>query len=240
MIIAIAIDDEPNALGVIREYARDVPDLDLRETFTDPVKAEAWLRRYDEASLVFLDIEMARMNGLEFVRRNPVPAVHVVLTTAYPDYALQGFELDVTDYLLKPFTKERFQSALDKVRNRMSPTSTGDMAPAPDREEFIFVRTEHSITKVSIEDILYIEGTGNYVSIQLPSGRILTLQNMRSLEQTIKGFGFFRIHRSYIVSIRHVKTVSRKSVNIAGMELPIGDSYRESFMDHIGSRYRII
>lgn len=186
MIIAIAIDDEANALGVIGEYARDVADLDLRETFTDPIKAGAWLQRYDEALLVFLDIEMARMNGLEFIKRNSIPGMQIILTTAYSDYALQGFELNVTDYLLKPFNKDRFQSALEKVRNRISPTSTVPIATSPDHEEFIFVRTEHSITKVSIEDILYMGGTGNYVSIQLPGGRILTLQNLRSHEQIVK------------------------------------------------------
>jgi two-component system LytT family response regulator len=240
MITSIAIDDEPNALGVIRQYARDVPDLDLQETFTDPVKAEEWLRCNDKVSLVFLDIEMARMNGLEFIKRNPITAVHVILTTAYTDYALKGFEMDVTDYLLKPFTRDRFQSAIEKLRKRQSPPIAGVNVLVRDREEFIFVRTEQSIMKVPIGDILYIEGTGNYVSIQFPTGRILTLQNMRSLEQSIKDLGFFRIHRSYIVSMRHVKSVSRKIVNIAGLELPIGDSYRESFMDHIGSRYRLI
>jgi two-component system LytT family response regulator len=241
MITAIAIDDEPNALGVIREYAKAITDLDLRETFTDPLQAEAWLHRNNDTGLIFLDIQMARMNGLELLRRNPDSKAAVILTTAYPNYALQGFDLDVADYLLKPFGMERFRQAMEKVRYRASPVDISPFSPKdPCSEEFIFIRTEYRIVKVSVKDIQYLEGTGNYVSIHLPSGRILSLQNMRSLEQMLKGCGFFRIHRSYIVAMRHVETVTRKSVTVAGRELPVGDSYREPFLEHIGSHYRLI
>lgn len=240
MITAIAIDDEPNALGVIREYAKEITDLDLQESFTNPIQAEAWLRRNQHTGLLFLDIQMAQMNGLEFLRRNPSPKTSVVLTTAYPDYALQGFDLNVADYLLKPFSRERFQQAMEKVRAKVSPTTPDVSKNDTFGEEFIFVRTEYRITKVKVHDILYLEGTGNYVSIHLPATRILSLQNMRSLEQMLKDSGFFRIHRSYIIAMRHIETVTRKSVVISGKELPIGDSYRELFMEHIGNRYRLI
>lgn len=240
MITAIAIDDEPNALGIIREYARGVSDLDLRETFTDPLQAETWLRQNHETGVVFLDIQMARMNGLELLRRNPNTKTRFIVTTAYPDYALQGFDLDVTDYLLKPFALERFRKALEKVRQHKAHIPALPPAPEPCSQDIIFVRSEYRIVKVAVREIQYLEGTGNYVSIHMPSGRILCLQNMRSLEQLLKGCGFFRIHRSYIVSIRHVESVTRKSVTIAGQELPIGDSYREPFLGHIGRHYRLI
>lgn len=240
MITAIAIDDEPNALGVIREYARNIPELDLRETFTDPLKAEAWLERNPETALVFLDIQMARLNGLDLIKRNRHARANIILTTAYPDFALQGFELAVTDYLLKPFAMDRFRQALDKVISSQSRNSAMTAAPESAKEDIIFVKSEYRIMKVSVCDIQYLEGTGNYVSLHLPSGRILSLQNMRTLENMLKGTGFFRIHRSYIVAIRHIESVTRKSVTIAGQELPIGDSYREPFLSYIGSHYRLL
>jgi DNA-binding LytR/AlgR family response regulator len=240
MIAAIAIDDEPNALGVIREYAKQVEDLHLRETFSDPLAAETWLHRNPDTGLVFLDIQMARMNGLELLRRNPGSKAKVIVTTAYPDYALQGFDLDVADYLLKPFALARFRQAMEKVRNRPATVGIAPFPPDPCSEDIIFVRTEYRIMKVSVRDIQYLEGTGNYVSLHLPAGRILSLQNMRSLEQMLKGCGFYRIHRSYIVSIRHIETFTRKSVTVAGRELPVGDSFREPFLEHIGSHYRLI
>ncbi|MFN7279988.1 MAG: LytR/AlgR family response regulator transcription factor [bacterium] len=240
MITAIAIDDEPNALGVIREYARNVPELNLIETFTDPLKAEAWLELNPETGLVFLDIQMARLNGLDLIRRNRKANASIILTTAYPDFALQGFELAVTDYLLKPFAMDRFRQALEKVKNSQQKTSEPASAPESAKEDIIFVKSEYRIMKVSVDEIQYLEGTGNYVSLHLPSGRILSMQNMSTLEQMLKGTGFFRIHRSYIVAIRHIESVTRKSVTVAGQELPIGDSYREPFLSYIGSHYRLL
>ena len=227
MITAIAIDDEPNALGVIREYARNVPELNLIETFTDPLKAEAWL-------------ELNPENGLDLIRRNRKANASIILTTAYPDFALQGFELAVTDYLLKPFAMDRFRQALEKVKNSQQKTSEPASAPESAKEDIIFVKSEYRIMKVSVDEIQYLEGTGNYVSLHLPSGRILSMQNMSTLEQMLKGTGFFRIHRSYIVAIRHIESVTRKSVTVAGQELPIGDSYREPFLSYIGSHYRLL
>jgi len=183
---------------------------------------------------------MAQMNGLEFLRRNANAKTDVILTNAYPDYALQGFDLNVADYLLKLNSRVRFCQAIEKLRNKYLPASMDANSSDPFEEEFIFVRTEYRITKVRVHDIHYLEGTGNYVSIHLPTSRILSLQNMRSLEQMLKDAGFFRIYRSFIVAVRHLETVTRKSVVIAGEELPRGDSYRELFMEHIGNRYRLI
>ena len=142
MITAIAIDDEPNALGVIREYARNIPELDLRETFTDPLLAETWLYQNPQTTLIFLDIQMARLNGLDLLRRNRNNKAKVIVTTAYPDFALQGFELDVTDYLLKPFAVERFRQALDKVRIIEANTGTPTPVQESCNEDIIFVKSE--------------------------------------------------------------------------------------------------
>lgn len=243
MIQAIAIDDEPNALGVIREYARDISDLSLLETFTDPLRAEAFLQGKGDTDLVFLDIQMARLNGIDLLRRLQPRQVQVVITTAYPDYALQGFELDVADYLLKPFGPERFRHALEKVRQHTIATvDAADKAYRPDQREpeFIFVRSDYRMLKVRVDEILYIEGTGNYVSIHTAGNRILSIQNMRSLEQFLSDWGFYRIHKSYIVSIRQIESVSRKSVVVAGQELPVGEAHRDTFMEYMTRQYRII
>lgn len=243
MIRAIAIDDEPNALGIIREYARDVSDLSLQETFTDPLRAEAFLQENTETDLVFLDIQMARLNGIELLRRMQPRQAQIVVTTAYPDYALQGFDLDVADYLLKPFGPERFRHALEKVRQKALAANTSTEANACPHQrgpEFIFVRSDYRILKVRVDDILYLEGTGNYVSIHTAGGRILSLQNMRSLEKELGGWGFYRIHKSYIVSVRHIDSIARKSVVVAGQELPVGDAHREAFIDDMTRQYRLI
>jgi len=243
MIRAIAIDDEPNALGVIREYARNVSDLSLRETFTDPLQAEAFLQETTDIDLVFLDIQMARLNGIDLLRRLQPRQTRIVVTTAYPDYALQGFDLDVSDYLLKPFGQERFHHALEKVRQHTPDTiASAETSACPHQRgpEFIFVRSDYRILKVRVKDILYLEGTGNYVSIHTSGGRILSLQNMRSLELALGDWGFYRIHKSYIVSVRHIETIARKSVVVAGQELPVGDAHREAFIEHMTRQYRII
>lgn len=240
MIRAIAIDDEPNALGVIREYARDVSDLSLQETFTDPLRAQAFLQDHADTDLVFLDIQMARLNGIDLLRRLEPRQAQVVITTAYPDYALQGFDLDVADYLMKPFGPERFRHALEKVRRITVATSEPAACPHQRGPEFIFVRSDYRILKLRVDEILFLEGTGNYVSIHTTGGRILSLQNMRSLEQALGEWGFYRIHKSYIVSVRHIESIARKSIVLAGQELPVGDAHRDAFIDHMTRHYRHI
>jgi DNA-binding LytR/AlgR family response regulator len=244
MIKAIAIDDERNALGVITQFANRIPGLELSETFTDPLKVVPFLYRNPDTDLLFLDIQMAKMNGLDLAKQISKGRARIILTTAYPNYALQGFDLDVIDYLLKPFSFERFDKAVNKAMSILA-----SVAPTADtnksiegaklgHEEFIFVRSDYKTIKVSLSDILYIEGTGNYVSIHTRKGKILSLQNMKTFEDQLRPFNFFRIHKSFIISIQHIDSIGKKSIFINHEEIPIGDTFRDPFNDYMKLNFK--
>lgn len=242
MITAIAVDDEMNALGIIKEFSQRIADLDLIQTFTDPTKAlqfaTATKKKID---LVFLDIQMSRLNGLTLAEHLPENC-RIILTTAYPDYALQGYEMDVVDYLLKPFSFERFERAVQKVRLLQNTTSDRVyeqqkkiMASADD---FIFVRTDYKTIKVRISDITYIEGSGNYVTLHITKGKILVLQNLKKFEEQLMPYQFIRVHKSFIVSLNHIESIEKGWILIDKQEIPIGESYREPFQQFLNKNYK--
>jgi two-component system, LytTR family, response regulator len=242
MIYAIAVDDETNALGIISEFCKKIPDVVLIQTFTDPTKALHFAATAAERiDLVFLDIQMSRLNGLTLAEHLPAHC-RIILTTAYPDYALQGYELDVIDYLLKPFSFSRFERAIQKSRSILGAADRSLEAGAvkklsPGMDDFIFVRTEYKTLKIKIADITYIEGSGNYVTLHLIKGKVMVLQNLKKFEEQLLPYQFVRIHKSFIVSLKHIDSIEKGWVQVGDKEVPIGESYREAFQQFLNKNY---
>jgi len=227
LLTAIAIDDEPQALAVIRLHAAKVPFLDLKATFTDAFEAIAWLQT-NHVDLLFLDIKMPDISGVEVVkclpgpaRRGPAMGPMVIFTTAYSDYAVQGFELDAVDYLLKPFSLARFLKACTKALDIY-------MLRSGNVPEFIFVKTGYEDEKVMLDELLYVEADGNYLSLVLPTRKLLTRQTMSDFFQQLPADQFVRVHRSYCVAVNKITKLSRQEITVAGYVIPIGASYEEA------------
>lgn len=215
-INAIAIDDEPKALEVIKAHAAKVPFLELKSCFTNAFDAIPYLQR-QKVDLIFLDIKMPDISGIDFMnclQKSPM----VVFTTAYSEYAVEGFELDALDYLLKPFSLARFAKSCNKalaihtLRNK-------------EFENYIFVKTGYEEERVLLEEILYIEAEGNYVSFILKTKKLLSRQSLTDVELILPESQFIRIHRSYIIALNKIEKISRQELVIANVSLPIGVSY---------------
>lgn len=215
---AIAIDDEPKALEVVQMHANKVPFLDLRASFIDAFEALPYLRQ-NKVDLLFLDIKMPDISGIEFaqiLKNGPL----VVFTTAYSEYAVQGFDLDAVDYLLKPFSLARFTKACNKALEMKN--VRGSEAP-----DFIFLKTGYEEEKVYLKDILYIEAAGNYMTYVLKERKLMCRQNVPEALQTLPEQDFVRVHRSFIVGVKHVGKIARQQVWVNGVEIPVGASYED-------------
>ncbi|GAB3951716.1 LytTR family DNA-binding domain-containing protein [Spirosoma harenae] len=220
-LTAIAIDDEPQALEVIRLHAAKVSFLDLKATFTDAFEAMAWLQT-NKVDLLFLDIKMPDISGIEVVRTLPrVPMV--VFTTAYSDFAVDGFNLDAIDYLLKPFPLSRFAKSCNKALEQKLLRSTEEPA-------FLFIKTGYDEEKVMLDDILYIEADGNYLTFVLKTRKLLNRQTMAELQQLLPAQQFVRVHRSYLIAVGKVDKIGRQELTIAGKQIPIGATYEEALV----------
>lgn len=215
---AIAIDDEPKALEVVQMHAAKVPFLDLRASFVDAFEALPYLRQ-NKVDLLFLDIKMPDISGIEFaqiLKNGPL----VVFTTAYSEYAVQGFDLDAVDYLLKPFSLARFTKACNKALEMKNVRGT----EAPD---FIFLKTGYEEEKVYLKDILYIEAAGNYMTYVLKERKLMCRQNVPEALLALPEQDFVRVHRSFIVGVQHVGKIARQQVWVNGVEIPVGASYED-------------
>ena len=229
MIKCLVVDDEPLALDILIDYIEKVPALELVKATTSAFEALS-LAQEGKADLIFLDVQMPELTGIQFLKIIKGKC-QVILTTAYPEYALDGYELDVTDYLLKPIAFDRFYKAVQKVTNNKilsasSPTETIYVQNTPD---FIFVKTEHKIQKINLDDILYIEGLKDYISLFTPSERIITLLNMKKMEEALPSKRFIRVHKSYIVSLDKIESIERSRISIKDKIIPVGDTYRDNF-----------
>lgn len=245
MIRCLIVDDEPLALHVLQDYIAKIPFLQLVSATTNPIEALTLVQ--DRAvDLVFLDVQMPELTGIQFLRIANGKA-KVILTTAYPQYALEGYELDVVDYLLKPIAFDRFFKAVQKAQAALQPAAAAAPAPAAPAEQsqenkqdflsdFIFVKTEHKIQKVYLNDILFIEGLKDYISIFTPTERIITLQNMKKMEDALPPKYFIRVHKSYIVSINKIDSIERSRIFIGDKIIPVGDTYRDDFFKVIDGK----
>lgn len=238
MIHAIAIDDEVNALGIINTYSKSISDLKLHNIFTDPLKGLDYILQNTQINCVFLDIQMNKLNGLELAKKIN-PTLKIVFTTAYPDYALQGYELDVADYLLKPFSFERFNRSIHKVTALLNGKNNLQIPKLKlDFQDVIFVRADYKTQKIRIMDILYIEGSGNYVTIHTTKIKYLVLQNLKSFEEQLTPYQFIRVHKSFIISLIHLDSIEKSHVKIGDQEIPLSESYKETFNQFLDLNFK--
>ena len=233
MIRVIAIDDEPLALQQLVTYISKVPFLELAGQCQSAVEAIRLLNS-ETVDAVFCDINMPDLNGMDFVKSLAAPPL-IVFTTAYSEYAVEGFRVNAVDYLLKPFGLQDFIRAANRLKDRLSP----QIGNVEGEESDIFVKTDYRMVKVSIQDIRYVEGMSEYLKLHLDSQPkpIITLLAMKALEEKLPP-NFMRIHRSYIVNLDKIQEVNKNRVIIdTATSLPIGDSYREQFNHYIETKY---
>ena len=230
MIRCLAIDDELLALDLLEDNIRKVPFLELAGRCKSGFEAMELLQK-EKIDLIFLDIQMPDISGIQFLKSLPVKPL-VIFTTAYEKYALEGFELDVVDYLLKPFSFERFLKSVNKAQDYLG---LQKKAGASEKEtslkvpEYLFVKSEYKLVKIDIKDILYIEGLKDYIKIYIGEKPVITLLGMKAIEEKLPSADFHRIHRSYIINIHKISFVQRNTVIIGNKSIPIGDNYRETF-----------
>lgn len=240
----IAVDDEPLALDIIADYVAKVPFLELVKRTENAIEAMQLVQE-GNIDLVFLDIQMPELTGIQFLKIAGNKASYI-LTTAYSQYALESYDLNVSDYLLKPIAFDRFYKAVEKVRNQhqkqeaavaaLTPEPIPAPASAAPIQDFIFVKTEHKIQKIELDDILYIEGLKDYISIFTKSERVITLQNMKKMEETLPKGDFIRVHKSYIIAVDKIESIERSRIAIAGKTIPVGDTYRDAFFKLIDAK----
>ena len=233
MIRCLVVDDEPLALDILEDYISKVPFLTLVKTTTSAIEGLS-LVQSDAIDLVFLDVQMPELTGIQFLKIINGKC-DVILTTAYSQYALDGYELDVVDYLLKPIAFDRFYKAAQKVLQNAGNNhpAAPEPTPAQNSSDFIFVKTEHKIQKIYLDDILYIEGLKDYISIFTRTERIITLQNMKKMEESLPVKSFVRVHKSYIIALGKIESIERSRIQIGEKIIPIGDTYREYFFKQI-------
>ncbi|SIN70128.1 LytR/AlgR family response regulator transcription factor [Chitinophaga niabensis] len=226
-IQCIVVDDEPLAVQVIEAFISKMPELQLQRSFSNPLEALAYLKQEPSVKLVFLDIQMPELTGVEFMQllQNQVD---VVIISAYDEYALDGFQYEATDYLLKPVSFERFVKAVQKVVNKQQKDNISLV-----QNEFIFIRTDKRIVRVNLSEILFIEALRNYVAIQTANQKILTLQNLRGIEEILPPQKFIRVHKSFITAIDKIDSVERQRIFIGAHTIPIGDTYVKQFFEAI-------
>jgi len=237
-INCIAVDDEPLALEIIKDYCAKVPFVNLMQAFDNAIDTMEYLRN-NRVDLILLDIQMEDLTGIQLLNALKVKP-YVIMTTAYDNYALQGFELDVTDYLLKPISFERFLKGLNKVYDRMQ-NETNTLAANHEairqtdvtERDYFFVKTETHLEKITTSEVLYVEGMGDYWRIVTKNKRIMTLMNARGIEEVLPEHQFCRVHRSYFVAFNKIESIERKHIKIADQRIPIGDTYQKNFFDSI-------
>jgi two-component system LytT family response regulator len=229
-INCIAIDDEPLALLKLEGFIKKVPDLNLIRTFDNAIEAIGWLKE-NSTELIFLDIQMEQLTGIQFLEATGTSS-RIIITSAYDQYAIKGFELSVTDYLLKPFSFQRFLKAVNKVMEYYS-QKNGSPFNHTESDSYIFVKTEYRLERIDLDDILYIEGMKDYLRIVCTEKKIMTLQSFAKLEESLPAKKFCRVHKSFIVAIDKIISVERGIIKIADQRIPVSNTYKEIFFSKI-------
>lgn len=241
----VIVEDEPMARQLLTQYIDKVDTLQLLSSFANPLKALDFLRG-NEPDILFLDVQMPEITGialLKILKTQPV----IILTTAYSQYAIEGYELDVTDYLLKPITFERFLKAVEKASQKISVKRALEQkndltvdksieTPPVNTNDFLFVKDGTKLVKIRIKDIQFIEGLKDYVKIYTPKGKITTLQRLKILESQLPTNRFIRIHHSYIIAIEWIDVIHRDRVEMGNHSIPISDTYRKAFKVFVDNR----
>ena len=216
----VIIDDEPAARDVLQKYISDTPELELTGVCRDALEGRQLLKE-KEVDLIFLDVEMPRLSGIDFLKSLTVNP-KVILTTAYSEYALEGYELDVIDYLLKPFSFERFLKAVDKATTKKK--------SEVEEDSFISIKADGKLYRIGFDEILFVEGKGDYLTVHTNTRKLTFNQTMKSFLEQLPSSSFSRIHKSYIVSLPKVEYLEGNMASIDGKKLPIGNTYKESFI----------
>lgn len=228
MLTCIAVDDEPMALEVIAFYCADCDLLELKATFREPLKAMAWLSR-EKVDLIFLDINMPGISGMQLAQLLSHPPM-IVFTTAYSHYAVESYNVNAVDYLLKPIIYERFLTAVQKAAKAGSlKNSPGDEAPA-----IVYLKSGPQTYPVKLSDILYLEKDGNYMTVHLKDKHILIRENMTSIFGLVPAADFIRVHKSYMVARAHIGLIEVHQLTIGGEKIPIGSTYRDALRNILG------
>lgn len=237
----LIVDDEPLALELLEDNISRIPFLNLKGKFTNPLDTLTCLKE-EQIDLIFLDIQMPGLSGMQFLK-NLVNPPMVIFITAYKNYALEGYELNVVDFLVKPVEFDRFVKACDKAHRTYILNKSDKNRPDTNTTmSSIFVHSEYSLVRIQLEDICYVEGLKDYVKIFLLSQAkpILTRQNLKSMEEKLGNKEFIRIHKSYIVALDKVESFRKNMVQVGGIEIPLSDSYKEAFLEGIRSKGQII
>jgi DNA-binding LytR/AlgR family response regulator len=234
----IVIDDEPLALDLLTDYIGKIPFLKLERTFTNPIEGLGYLQE-NAVDLVFLDVELPYLSGIEFVKCLQSKP-QIIFTTAYEKYAVTGYDLEITDYLVKPVVFERFMKAsskaysLNKLNRKGTDRSVNTLEKEP-QPDYIMVKTGYSTIKVNLNDILYIEGLKDYIKIHTPDKTILTLNSLKKIQEILPDNRFVRVHRSFIVALPKIDSIQRSRIVIGKTFVPVGENYKSSFKDVIGA-----
>ncbi len=232
MINCVIVDDEPLAREGMANYVREVDFLHLVETCENPVELIRLLDKH-RVDLIFLDIQMPKLNGIDFLKMIQSPPM-VIITTAFPTYALEGFQLNVLDYLLKPITFDRFFKSVNKAKDYYQLINkSGDPNKTEAGDDYFFIKCGSKYEKIHLEDILYVEGMQNYVTIYTSKGKYLTLLNLKDLEQHLNNQSFIRVHKSYIVSISRIEGIEGNEIFIQSHRIPISRNYREQVIERV-------
>lgn len=222
----IVIEDEPLALKKVVGFIEKIDYLSLSKTFDNAIEAISYLKS-NAVDLIFLDIQMEEFTGIQFLEAVKIRP-KVIITTAYDKYAIKGYELDVADYLLKPFTFERFLQAVERVSNTIAEPQT------PSNNDFIFVKSEYRLEKIKLSEILYVEGMSEYLRVVTKTKKVMTLLNFKSLEELLPKNNFLRVHKSYVVALDKIESIERNRIKIGNNIIPISESFKEIFYNKIG------
>jgi DNA-binding LytR/AlgR family response regulator len=226
----IIVDDEPPAIRLLEKYISKVPFLSLEKSFTNPLEALQYLN-HNTVDLVFLDIQMPEITGIQLSKIIDTN-IAIIFTTAYAQFALESYDVSAIDYLLKPIDFERFYKAVNKINTPQILTQISN------KNDYLFVKTDgkHNFVKIFRDDILYIEGLKNYVSIQLKNEQIITYGTLKHLKENLPKDAFIQIHKSYIIALKHIDKIDNQSVWIHQSELPIGNTYKQVFYETISKK----
>jgi two-component system LytT family response regulator len=232
-ISCVVVDDEFPAVKLLADYVEKTSGLQLLLKTTSAMEALSFISDH-KIDLVFMDVQMPDLSGIELMNIIKNRDTKVILTTAYTEYAIDGYEHDIIDYLLKPITFERFLVSVNKARIRIGnekALTTPGQTPPPD---YIFVKTEYRIQKIPLASILYIEGLGDYITLHTTTGKILSLERMKNMEEILPSGSFLRIHKSYIINIGHIDFLEKGRIIINKEYLPVGESYKEKVKQQLG------
>jgi DNA-binding LytR/AlgR family response regulator len=230
----LIVDDEPLAQDILVRYAGDCQSLELLKVCSDALEAGEFVRSH-HVDLIFLDINMPRLSGIRFIKTLNKPIL-IIFTTAYPEYAAEGFDADAVDYLVKPFSFERFMKAVNKAlewaefrKKKEDPQETGPLQ----NHEFILLRSDKKIFKINFDDILFFESTGDYIKVHLTGKKIIIHETFKNLLTHLPADQFIRIHRSYIVSVAKVRLIEGNQVDVGGQKIPIGLVFKDEFLKRL-------